>query len=379
MHTQSRHKLETTTLLFKTSTQLASQVRIGRGLLKNTVLVLQQIASRQQVLLVYQSSVQKHAQCLIETLKTAGVKVNLHPVPDAEEGKTAQQLLKLWEFMQQVSIERKDCLIAIGGGVLCDLAGFAASTYLRGVKLILIPTTLLAQVDAAIGGKTGINLSSGKNLAGTFYLPQAVMVDPDLLLSLPEKQVRSGFGEIIKYGLIEQTIATNTDYKPGPRPFLKVVSEYLLDQAPINNPGLEGIITTCIKMKLAVVGKDFHEENLRRCLNLGHTVGHGIEKASNYQILHGEAIAAGMVIAARLAVQIGRLNPAELKELEAVLQATKLPTQIPPSLDRQLILDAIQQDKKRQSGKIKFVLPVTTLGTVDIDFEVTAEELANLL
>jgi len=260
-----------------------------------------------------------------------------------------------------------------------DLAGFAASTFKRGLNLALLPTTLLAQVDAAIGGKNGINLASAKNLAGTFYFPQAVMVDPLMLATLPPRQFASGMAEIIKYALIEDTVAAASDYLPGPRPLFDVLEQVLDKNFTYDDPTLTGIVMSCIKMKLLVVGQDPFEAGLRRTLNLGHTLGHALEKVSRYQMTHGEAISIGMIFALNLSVRKGLIAREALDRVRALLARAGLPQEIPAGLDTAGLVEAIGHDKKRQGDTIKFILPKARLGVVDFAVDLPVKELSELL
>lgn len=371
------------TMLWQASNESRTRFDIGVGSFAKTQSVLGQIKAGKRVMLISQRSITDHwlpdIEEVFDTSKVEVVDIN---VPEGEECKSVDWLLKIWRRMQEHKFDRHDTIVAVGGGAVTDLAGFAAATYLRGINLILVPTTLLAQVDAAIGGKTGINLPAGKNLAGSFYFPQATLIDPQFLATLTKEQFASGMAEIIKYGLLETTIAKETEYKPGPTPLLDILEtnmEEILQADQDKSELLAGIITSSVRMKLAVVGKDSKEGGLRRCLNLGHTLGHGLEKAMNYSLPHGNAVAIGMVFACEIAVREKLLDRQSAERVTKILQKAQLPTEIPVDIDKQVIVEAMAQDKKREGGAIKFVLPKGKLGTVDYSHEVKLESLVSVI
>ncbi|HEY9870540.1 MAG TPA: 3-dehydroquinate synthase [Candidatus Obscuribacterales bacterium] len=374
------HRGPVLTLAWNTALELASRVVVGPGANRRLPDVLKQLHSGSRVLLIAQPGAAEHlAEDLRQPLGHEGFDVTAHVVPDGESCKEVEHLLAIWDLLQEHQYDRQDTLVAIGGGAVCDLAGFAASTFKRGLNLCLVPTTLLAQVDAAIGGKNAVNLARGKNLAGTFYFPRAVLVDPLSLATLSSRQFTSGMAEVIKYALIEATVAACTDYTPGPRPLLDVLEEAIGGGFGYEDPALTGILISSIKMKLLVVGADPHESGLRRTLNLGHTLGHALEKVSGYQLTHGEAIAIGMVFAGKMSVRKGLIGSAEFERLRAVLLKAGLPVDVPAGLERRLILDAMGQDKKKQGDAIKFVLPKARLGCVDYGVNISLAELEELL
>ena len=379
-HSQSSHKKDIISFVLRTSSQIRSRVDVGAGAIADAGTILKQQDAGDKVLVLSQNEVAGfHGGPLLESLTGAGYSVDSLLLPSGEECKSSNQLLQIWQKLQTLGFTRNDTLVALGGGAVSDVAGFAASTYLRGIKSMLIPTTLLSQVDAAIGGKTGINLGAGKNLAGTFHLPDVTLVDTELLKTLPEREVRSGLGEIIKYAFIERTISDATEFRGGPRPFLKILEETIAAGFKLDDPSVASIIATCIKMKLAVVGKDLREGRLRRCLNLGHTLAHGLEKVSNYSISHGEAVAIGLAFAADLSESQGRLQAESAQRLKTVLQKAALPIERPSSFEKAKVLEAIAFDKKKEGSTIKFVLPVEPIGTVDLDTSFSLEQLAEHL
>ncbi|HEY9715350.1 MAG TPA: 3-dehydroquinate synthase family protein, partial [Chroococcales cyanobacterium] len=277
MRHKSKHRGPVISMRWDTALEVKTRVSVGMGARQKLSSILAQIGAGKRVLVLCQPSTAVHwLRDLLSSLPPEDYQVTTLEVPDGEACKSTDWLLRIWEHLQERRFDRRDTVVALGGGSVTDLAGFAASTYLRGLNLVLVPTSLLGQVDAAIGGKTAINLSVGKNLAGTFFFPKAVLADQEILSTLPQSQFTSGMGEIIKYALIEETVAKNTDYEMGPKSLLEVLETTLTSNSSGNfdydDPGLSGMITSCIKMKLFVVGRDPHEASLRRYLNLGHTV-----------------------------------------------------------------------------------------------------------
>lgn len=381
-HSSYGHKTELINVLLRTEVPLKARVAIAEGAIDNVGSILKQSNAGKRVLVLTQPTVAKTwAAAVVDRLDEAGFETALLELPDGEECKSHENLLRIWQEMQAKQLDRSDTLLAVGGGALSDVAGFAASTYLRGIRSVIVPTTLLAQVDASIGGKTGINLGSGKNLAGTFYLPGTVLIDPQTLTTLPPRQVLSGLGEIIKYAYIESTIAEETDYKPGPRSLHRVLTELLsgADGFTAENPAMLGVITTCVKMKMAVVGKDPYESELRRCLNLGHTLAHAIEKVTNYAVTHGEAVSIGVVFACRIATDRGVFDSDETYKLIDMLKRVGLPTEVPEGIPPDSLVKIIGYDKKRQGEHIKFVMPLRPIGTVDINAQINVSEFAEFL
>jgi len=281
---------------------------------------------------------------LTKTLQAVGVSVIPIILPDGEAYKNTETLNKIYDVLLQNRCERSTTLIALGGGVIGDLTGYAAATYLRGVPFIQIPTTLLSQVDSSVGGKTGINHPLGKNMIGAFYQPQVVLADIDTLKTLPARELSAGMAEVIKYGLIRDAEFFN---------WLEAHIEALmaLDESAIS----EAIYRSC-RNKAEVVARDEHETGERALLNLGHTFGHAIENAMGYGVwLHGEAVAAGTMMAADLSQRMGWLTAAEVSRIHALLTKASLPLDA-PKLSVDQYLDLMQMDKKVADGKIRLVL-----------------------
>ncbi|MDR3615672.1 MAG: 3-dehydroquinate synthase [Candidatus Obscuribacterales bacterium] len=375
-----RHRGPVVTINWNTTLEVKTRVAVGSGARHKLNSVLAQIGSGRRVLLICQPSTAVHwLRDVMAVLPSEDFQVTTLEVPDGEACKTPEWLIRVWEHLQDRKFERKDTVVALGGGSVSDLAGFAASTYMRGLNLVLLPTSLLAQVDAAIGGKTGINLSAGKNLAGSFYFPKAVIADSEMLVSLPQKQLISGLGEIYKYALIEDTVAKHTDYEVGPRSLLELLEAMAGHTLTAEDPSLGGIISSCIKMKLFVVGKDPHESGLRRCLNLGHTLGHALEKMGDYSLSHGEAVAIGLVADTKLSVDQKRIEKDSLKRLQQMLEKAGLPTKVPSAFRAEKLIEAMSMDKKRDGDKIKLVLPQAKLGQVELDVPISPDDLARVI
>jgi len=367
--------------LWNTQLDVKTRVAIGAGARQKLSSILAQINSGKRVLVLCQPSTAVHwLRDLLGSLPGEEYQVTTLEVPDGESCKSTEWLLRVWEHLQERHFDRKDTIVALGGGSVTDLAGFAASTYLRGLNLVLVPTSLLGQVDAAIGGKTGINLSAGKNLAGTFFFPRAVIADQEILATLPAREFASGLGEIIKYALIEETVAKHCDYELGPRRLLDVL-DASLTSGPFehDDPGLAGVISSCIKMKLFVVSKDPHEANFRRILNLGHTVAHAIEKLTDFRITHGEAVGIGLYCDTKLSVKQKRIEKAQLDKLEELMAKAGLSTGLPTGVSKEKLVNTMMHDKKREGEKIKLILPQGKLGCVDFEVLMPLAELSKTL
>jgi 3-dehydroquinate synthase len=282
---------------------------------------------------------------VVRSLKAAGLNTTVLALPDGERTKSLTWVAHVLNELLRRRYERKAWLVALGGGVIGDLAGFAASIYLRGIPFVQVPTTLVAQVDASIGGKTGVNHPRGKNLIGAFHQPKLVLVDPDALRTLPPRDFRAGLAEVIKYGVI----ADGAFFE-----FLERDMDQILKLDPA---ALHRVIRTSCAIKAAVVSEDEREGDRRRILNFGHTVGHALETLGGYRrYAHGEAVAIGMVVAARLAERLGLGDASVGTRIRALLERTRLPADLPPHA-ASAVLRAMRQDKKVQDRRIHFVLP----------------------
>ncbi len=284
----------------------------------------------------------------IASLTSAGFDVSSCTIPAGERYKTPATVQKIYDAALENRLERSSTLVALGGGVIGDMTGFAAATWLRGINFVQVPTTLLAMVDASIGGKTGVNHPQGKNLIGAFYQPRLVLIDPEVLNTLPAREFRAGMAEVIKYGVIWDA-----------QLFEQMDESKRLDQMRYLNPDLlSTILSRSCQAKADVVSKDEKEANLRAILNYGHTIGHAVESLTGYRLInHGEGVAIGMVAAGKLAVELQMWHQEDAARQDALIQKTGLPTQLPAGLDNQAIIDALQTDKKVKDGEVRFVLP----------------------
>jgi 3-dehydroquinate synthase len=291
-------------------------------------------------------------KALLASLSSAGLRTRMIQMPDGETHKKLSTIEKLAGQLVKLGANRDALLIAFGGGIVGDVTGLLASIYMRGVDLVHIPTTVLAQVDASIGGKNGVNLSLGKNLLGTFYPPRAVLIDPAVLSTLPQREFRAGLYEVLKCGVIG-----------NPELFERIRSSSIRDLRR-NNEEIEWIIAEAVRLKSEIVSADERESGLRRVLNFGHTIGHALEAESKYhRFLHGEAVAWGMIAATQMAAAVGTCNAQTAQEIiSATLGLGPLPT---VTVQPRHILNMLASDKKVKNGRIHFVLP-KKIGEVEI-------------
>jgi 3-dehydroquinate synthase len=317
------------------------EVLVGRALLAEVAASLG--AAVQKVLIVHPEALSVSAEALRESLIEAGYEVILAGVPNSEDAKRVEVAAFCWGILGQADFTRSDAVIGFGGGSTTDLAGFVAATWLRGVKLIQVPTTLLGMVDAAVGGKTGINTQEGKNLVGAFYAPAAVICDLDTLATLPRNEIVAGFGEVVKYGFIQDSR------------ILEIIEADVNKATDPATDEFRELIERSIAIKARVVGSDFKEAGLREILNYGHTLGHAIEHAEKYRWRHGAAIAIGMVFVAELARLAGRLSDTDVERHRSILQLLGLPTSYRADRWEQL-LATMQRDKKSRAGTLRFVV-----------------------
>ncbi len=281
---------------------------------------------------------------LVRLLHETGLEADLFTFPEGEASKNMETVIALARQMLQAGYDRKCAVVALGGGVTGDLAGFLASIYLRGIPYVQIPTSLLAQVDSSVGGKTGVDLPEGKNLLGTFYQPRRVYIDYGVLSTLPLEHLRNGLAEVVKYGCIWSASLFG---------FLEEQAEKLL---VYDAEALEHIIYESCRIKAEVVSQDERESGLRRVLNFGHTIGHAVEAAASYSILHGFCVAIGMVAAARLSEALGLAREGIAMRLEGLLNRLGLPTSLPRDITVDQVLGFLKTDKKVWRGKLTFVL-----------------------
>jgi 3-dehydroquinate synthase len=288
-------------------------------------------------------------------------------VPEGEEAKSLREAERLWDGFSAAGLDRGSPVVAVGGGVVGDLAGFAAATFMRGLPVVQVPTTLLAQVDASIGGKVAVNLPRGKNLIGAFHQPRLVLIDPEALRTLPEREYRSGLAEVVKTGA-----ALNADLFASLEAGLAALGRR--DAAL-----LESVVATCCAEKAAVVERDEREETgLRMVLNYGHTVGHALEVLSGYRRwLHGEAVAIGMTAAGRLAVRLGWTDAATAARQEALIHGVGLPTRF-SGIEPREVVDALRHDKKARDGRVPFIL-LRELGRAEVCHDVPMDAVVEVL
>ena len=318
-------------------------IMIGPGLLDRADLLQAHIPSR-QVCIVSNETV---APLYLQRLKAALNAYDLSEIilPDGEEHKTLDQVARIYDALLDTRFGRSGTLVALGGGVVGDMTGFAAATYQRGVNFIQVPTTLLSQVDSSVGGKTGVNRPMGKNMVGAFYQPSCVIADTGTLDTLADRELRAGLAEVIKYGLINN------------REFDLWLRQNLKQLLARDQDSLAHAIKVSCEEKAAIVAKDERESGIRAILNLGHTFGHAIETAMGYGAwLHGEAIAAGMVMAADLSMRLLLISQGEAALVKEIIAAAGLPVCPPPDIGVDRYLELMGRDKKSEAGKIRFVL-----------------------
>jgi 3-dehydroquinate synthase len=297
---------------------------------------------------------------VVQSLRGAGITVSSFVIPGGESSKTLNYLSQLWEVMLQERLNRKSALLALGGGVVSDLAGFAAATFMRGIRWAAVPASLLGMVDASLGGKTGIDLPQGKNLVGAFHPPCLVLVDIDLLSTLPEAEWRNGLAEVVKAAVIA-----------SPSLFTR------LSGCIPQEIDWQAVIRSAIAIKLRIVEEDPLELGKRVLLNYGHTIGHALEHASHYQMRHGEAVAIGMIVEAQIGEQLGITQPGTADKIEGMLAQLGLPTRIPPDLKESELRSALAADKKHDKQKIIFPVLVA-IGNMHSDFEIEEVHLWHL-
>ncbi|MBC5796413.1 3-dehydroquinate synthase [Sphaerospermopsis sp. LEGE 00249] len=323
-----------------------------------------------KVLLVSNPMIFKHyGERAIASLKNVGFDVVHYNLPPGERYKTLNSIQKIYDVALEHRLERSSTMVALGGGVVGDMTGFAAATWLRGINVVQVPTSLLAMVDSSVGGKTGVNHPQGKNLIGAFHQPSLVLIDPEVLKTLPAAEFRAGMAEVIKYGVIwDAELFTQLE-----------ASKHLDQLRYVKSDLINYILTHSCQAKADVVSQDEKESGLRAILNYGHTIGHAVESLTNYRLLkHGEAVGIGMIAAGEIAVKLGLWQKADTERQNALIQKAGLPTKLPAGLDIAAIIDALQLDKKVKSGKVRFVLP-TQIGAVKVTDEVPTDTMRQVL
>lgn len=329
-------------------------IHIGAGFLARIpVMALEACRPSSVAILSHPMLARRYADALLRGFVASSIPVRLITVAAGERHKSLTTLSRIYKALAEAAIDRDGLLITLGGGVTGDLGGFAAATWLRGIDYMQVPTTLLAQVDASVGGKTGVDLPSGKNLVGAFYQPRAVFIDTDTLATLPKRQMRSGLAEVIKYGIICD------------KAFLACVHDSLPRLLSGDAAVLRQAITRSCEIKAQIVSGDETDRGRRAILNFGHTVGHALESVTGYaRYTHGEAIAIGMVSAALIGEEIGFTPPDVRARIQSILSAAGLPTAF-PDISAGVILDAARHDKKAVSGNLRFVL-ARSIASVEI-------------
>lgn len=320
-------------------------ILIGGGILTDLPEDLPKVLETRALALITDETVRELlAEDLARILREAGFRAEVFSFPPGEASKRMATVVELARAMVRAGFDRKSAVLAVGGGVVGDTAGFLASIYLRGVPYVQVPTTLLAQVDSSVGGKTGVDLPEGKNLLGTFYQPRRVYIDYGVLATLPLEHFRNGLAEVVKYGCIWS------------REFFEFLETHQARLFLYDPEVLEEIIYESCRIKAEVVSQDEREAGLRRVLNFGHTLGHALEAALNYEILHGEAVAVGMVAAARLSEALGVAAEPLAERLENLLAGLGLPTRLPEGVSPERLLAFLSADKKVWHGRLTMVL-----------------------
>jgi 3-dehydroquinate synthase len=317
------------------------KVYIGDGYLAHLEDMIDTAALKQPLAIISDSNVAEHTRPTLERLKHAGIEASLIVFPAGETNKNLEVVSQVWEEMLKAKMDRHGSVIALGGGVTNDLAGFAAATYMRGVAWASIPTSLLGMVDASLGGKTGVNLPVGKNLVGAFHSPRLVLVDPTMLNTLPEVEMRNGLAEVVKHAVIGDPTLFDL--------CARGLTEIAKDWTPLVN--------RAASVKIHIIQADPFEQNIRETLNLGHTVGHALEVLSGYSIRHGEAVAIGMVTETLFAERLGIAPIGLAEQIAAVFRSLGLPIELPNHINHEAIVETMQFDKKRKGGKLRFALP----------------------
>lgn len=315
-------------------------VTIANGALETVAKCVDDVGQSHRIALITDDSVGPlYAARVAEPM---GARVRIFSVPAGEENKTRQTWARLTDELLEAGFGRDTVIVAVGGGVVGDVAGFVAATFMRGVPVVQVPTSLLAMVDASVGGKTGVDTRHGKNLVGAFHNPAAVIIDPLVLATLPERHTRAGFAEIIKHGVIADA------------GYFREAAEFIGEKRDVS--ALRDLIQRSIDIKADVVSRDEREAGVRKILNFGHTVGHAIEAACNYETLHGECVAIGMIIEARIAERIGVATKGTADGIQQACRLAELPFSL-PSVGPADIVRFMKADKKSRGGHVEFALP----------------------
>ena len=355
----------------------AYPIVIGAGCLAQLgeQIAAQGIKAGTKVLVVTNPVVETHYGAMaLASLQAAGFDASTLVIEAGEDQKTPHTVALIHDAAFERRLERGSLIVALGGGVVGDMAGFAAATWLRGINVVQVPTTLLAMVDAAIGGKTGVNHPGGKNLIGAFLQPRLVLIDPDTLVTLPEREFRAGMAEVIKYGVIgDAVLFTDLEGAAAQQP-----GDGLGRREALGDVRLQRLLERSAAAKARIVAADEREGGLRAILNYGHTLGHVVETLCGYgTFLHGEAVGMGMLAAGELSLLMGLWSQADQDRQKALVAAAGLPVQL-PALDPEAVLACLQGDKKVRNGRVRFVLP-TSIGNVLISDDVSPDHIRQVL
>jgi 3-dehydroquinate synthase len=339
-------------------------IEIGSGNLKDVARFCDAEQDDAHAVIITDSNVDElYCEPVGDALQEAGAQVDILVAEAGEQSKSPEVAADLWEQLLDQGADRKTVVIALGGGVVGDLAGFVAATFGRGLRFVQVPTTLLAQVDSSVGGKVGVNLPGGKNMVGAFWQPRGVIIDVAVLESLPDREFKAGLAEVVKYGVIQDA------------EFFAYLEKNIELINGRDAAALTYIVTRCCRLKADVVEQDEREETgLRSILNYGHTFGHAFEAGTDYEeLLHGEGVAIGMMCAARLAERLGRVDAAFVERQRKLLEAFRLPLDV-PDVERDELIELMFRDKKTERGKLRFVLP-TRLGHVELINDIGTDDI----
>lgn len=343
-------------------------IAIDRGVINELGRTLERFEFSKRLAIISNPTVYDlYGKVVSESIKDAGFELTEIIIPDGEEYKNLSWLQNIYGELLKARLDRKSALIALGGGVIGDITGFAASTYMRGIDFVQVPTTLLAQVDSSVGGKTGVNHPLGKNMIGTFWQPRVVWIDIDTLKTLPKREFLSGLAEVIKYGVIRDGEFFD---------FLEINRDKILK---LDRDAIIHIVGRSCEIKSDVVSRDERESGLRAILNYGHTIGHAIETVTGYKrFLHGEAVAIGMHMEAKLSRVLGFIDDKQVSRIKNLIESYSLPSQMPEGIESKGLFTAMQIDKKAISGELKFILP-EKVGAVKIHSGVSEEDINKAL
>ena len=343
------------------------EIMIGPGVLSEVHIPLNALFTNNAFYVICDSNCHDLLGLDLETmLRGHGLQVECISFQEGEQSKNLSTVETICRELVKKGADRTSVILALGGGVTGDIAGFVASIYMRGIPFVQIPTTLLAQVDSSVGGKTGVDLPEGKNLVGTFYQPRLVLADIATLATLPNHELKNGLAEVVKYGAIWDS------------EFFCFLEDHAQACLELEPDVIAQVVRRSCEIKAEVVSRDEREGGLRRILNFGHTIGHAIEAASNFTVSHGQAVSIGMVAAARLSCQKGYLSAHEVSRLKHLLETLELPTELPQGISHRALLSLIKHDKKAQKGRVHFVL-LKGIGETIITPEISDQEILNAM